>query len=448
MRLNYLQTFLLGFAFLGIQALFGVYNAYVPIFLQSGRLDFVEANTVAGGFGLNATLTGFIMTLDNLAAILILPYIGALSDVTVSRWGKRKPYIMAGAPIAVLAFAAIPFMLGLPLPLFMLVVIVFILAVDIFRTPVISLMPDITPSPLRSQANGIINLMGGMGATLAFVIGGILYGLSPTGPFLFGSIITLIACAIVIFFVSVPRDLDEVYSPGSLWQRVREAARNQEGGNIGQDIRTVSSDRDRSVLLLLGAIFFWFLAYSALTVFFTSFATVSLGVARGQEALLLAFFSLTIVLFALPAGLIGARIGRKRSIQLGLAIFAVALSAVGALSNLDWIRVMLILSGIGWALIVVNSLPMILDSAPPGRLGAYTGLYYVASQSAEVIGPVLVGGVLDLLARNYRAMFIYAPLMLIIAMTLMLRVRRGETQTSVPAEAAAAETTSRTTLEG
>ncbi|MCG8348457.1 MAG: MFS transporter [Chloroflexales bacterium] len=448
MRLNYLQTFLLGFAFLGIQALFAVYNAYVPIFLQSGRLDFVEINPVAGGFGLNATLTGFIMTLDNLAAILILPYIGALSDVTVSRWGKRKPYIIAGAPLAVLAFAGIPFMLGLPLSLFMLVVVIFILAVDIFRTPVISLMPDITPSPLRSQANGIINLMGGLGATLAFVIGGVLYSMSPTGPFLFGSITTLIACAIVVFFVSVPREPDEVRTPGSLWQRVREAARNQEGGSIGQDIRTVISDRDRSVLLLLGAIFFWFLAYSALTVFFTSFATVSLGVARGQEALLLAFFSLTIVLFALPAGVIGARIGRKRSILLGLAIFTVALSAISALSNLNLIRFMLILSGIGWAMIVVNSLPMIFDSAPLGRIGAYTGLYYVASQSAEVIGPVLVGGVLDLLDSNYRTMFIYAPLMLIIAMTLMIKVQRGEVRTSVPAEAHLPEATSQTTLEG
>lgn len=200
MRLNYRRTFLLGFAFLGIQILFAIYNAYVPIFLQSGRPDFVEADPVPGGFGLGATLTGFIMTLDNLAAILILPYVGALSDITISRWGKRKPYIIIGAPLTAIAFAAIPLMLGASLPLFMLVVIIMILAVDVFRTPVISLMPDITPSPLRSQANGVINLMGGVGATIAFVIGGMLYSQSPAGPFFFAAAAMLVACMIVVFF--------------------------------------------------------------------------------------------------------------------------------------------------------------------------------------------------------------------------------------------------------
>ena len=429
MRLNYPRLFLLSLAFLGIQVLFAIYNAYVPVFLQSGRSDFIEDSPVDGGFGLGTTITGFIMTLDNLAAIFILPYIGALSDATVSRLGKRKPYILIGAPIAAVGFASIPFMLGMPLLAFMFAVIITILAIDVIRTPVISLMPDITPSPLRSQANGIINLMGGVGAVIAFLIGGALYRQSAISPFIFAGVVLFAGCMLVVALLPIPAEQRRTTrESGNLWQQVRRATQSQES-NILHDIQAVRQDHEYSILFLLGATFCWFLAYSALTVFFTSFAIVSLGVPRGDEAQLLTFFALSIVVTAFPSGILGTRIGRKRVIWLGLSMFAVALLCIGVSSNLMLIRVLLVIGGAGWAFVVVNSFPMVLDCAPAERaerLGVYTGLYYLASQSAEVIGPVLVGGFLDLTGRNYRLIFVYTLVVLVAALILMSRVQRGE----------------------
>lgn len=427
MRLNYGRTVLLGSAFFGVQVLFAVYNAYVPILLQSGRADFVQADAVEGGFGLGVTLTGLIMTLDNLAALLILPYVGALSDATDSSMGKRKPYILLGAPIAALAFAAIPLLLGQPLWVFMLVIIVMILAIDIIRTPIIALMPDITPSPLRSQANGVINFMGGFGAVVAFLVGGVLYRSSTVAPFWFAAVILLAACLLVVFWLPVPVAAVARGASG-LWQQVRAAMGNREA-NFFHDLRAIWNDRDRSPLYLLVTIFCLFLAYSALTVFFTSFAVVTLQVGRGQEAQLLSFFALAIVVFAVPAGLLGARIGRKRALMIGMAILIVVMPLIAVSTSLALIGGLLVVTGIGWSLIVVNAFPMVLDSASPlrlGRSGAYTGLYFLATQSAEVIGPVLVGGFLDLTGRNYRFMFVYTLIVVVVALATLTRVRRGE----------------------
>jgi Na+/melibiose symporter-like transporter len=382
---------------------------------------------VPGGFGLGAAPTGLIMTLDNLAALVILPVIGALSDATASRWGRRKPYILLGAPVAALAFAAIPLMVGRPLPLFMLVVIVLILSVDVIRTPVIALMPDITPSPLRSQANGVINLMGGLGAALAFLIGGALFRQSVAGPFLFGAAVLLAGCLLVVFLVPAPASAADG-SPGGVWRQIRAAARGPEGGFLG-DLRAARASIDASLRALLAAIFVMFLAYSALTVFFTSFALDTLGVPRGQESQLLAFFALSMVVFALPSGLVGARLGRRRAMLLGVLALIASLGAIGLSAHLALIRALLALAGAGWALIIVNALPMVLDSAPPeraDRVGASTGLYFLATQSAEVIGPVLVGGFLDLTGRNYRLIFAYTVFVLLLALAALLFVRRGE----------------------
>jgi maltose/moltooligosaccharide transporter len=432
MRLNYGRTFLLGLAFCGLQILFAIYNAYMPLFLQSGRPDFAEGTPIPGGFGLGAGVTGLIMSLENLAAILILPFIGALSDATASRLGKRKPFLLAGVPITAVAFAALPLLLGQPLWLFMLVALVFILFVDVIRTPIIALMPDVTPSPLRSQANGVINLMGGLGAVLAFVIGGALFRDSAFAPFAFGAAALVVGCFIVVALVPVPSSLGLPRPEGGLWASAR-AAVGAENGAFGE-LGRLSRDADRSPLLLLGAIFCLFLSYGALTVFFTSFASDTLQVERGTEAQLLTWFALSIVLFALPAGLLGARVGRRRAMLIGAVVMLVALGAIGLAANLWLIRGLLVLAGLGWSLVGVNALPMVLDCAPPGveRVGVYTGIYFIATQSADVLGPTVIGLLLDLGGRNYRLMFIYVVIALALAVLLLARVRRGEAVAPAP----------------
>jgi len=206
-RLDYKKTFLLGFGFLGVSLLWLLYNSYVPIFLQAGNPAFENQGTMTVGFGLSAAMAGLIMTLDNIAAFFIQPVIGVLSDRTRTRFGRRMPYILIGVPVAAIAFALIPVavnqippelsgqidQLGGQLAFFMVAIGVMLLAMATFRTPVIALMPDITPSPLRSKANGVINLMGGVGALLA-TFGGAVLSTHPVGALCRGGY-DLAACA-------------------------------------------------------------------------------------------------------------------------------------------------------------------------------------------------------------------------------------------------------------
>ena len=411
MKFSYWRVLLLGFGFMGLSVLWGIYNAYVPIFLQAGRPDFSSTANVTG-YGLSAGTTGFIMTLDNIAALFILPFVGAYSDRIWTRWGRRKPFIVAGAPLALVGFIGIPLLLGKPLIFFMAAIFLTLFAMDLFRTPVISLMPDITPSPKRSQANGIINLMGGVGGVLAFAVGGLLFKVSVGAPFYFGGIAMLAACSVVLAFIREPH-------PDSV-----EPAEG-EPGLIGS-MKTIVKDRDYSALYFLGAIFFWFLGYNALEVFFTSFAVNELNVNSGEATFLLAYFSLAIILFAPVAGFIGGKVGRKRVISLAIIVFASLLGWGYFVTTILQAKIMLPLLGVAWSFILVNSLPMVIDMAPQDRLGAYTGLYYLSSQSSAIVGPILSGKIIDLFSNNYRTAFLYSVVTLILALLCLLPVKRGE----------------------
>jgi len=411
MRVSYFRLILLGFGFMGISLLWGIYNAYVPIFLQAGRPDFSTSAGVTG-FGLGTTLTGFIMTLDNLAALFILPYVGAWSDRLRTPWGRRKPFIAAGAPLAMVSFVAIPNALGGPLSIFMLTIVLMLLSMDLFRTPLITLMPDLTPSPQRSQANGVINLMGGIGGILATVAGGALFKISVAAPFYFGGVLMLLGCLVVLRFIREPAP--EQLEPGEREPELLES------------LRAVLFDRDRSALRLLAAIFFWFLSFNAIEVFFTSFAVNALKIDSGQATSIGAFFALSIILFSVPGGWLGAKFGRRRAIQTAIAAFALLLTCGYFVHTVWQARLLLAASGVAWAVIVVNSLPMVVDCAPPSRTGAYAGLYYLASQSSAIVGPILAGKTIALFNNDYRVIFLYGAIGLGIAFAFILGVRRGE----------------------
>ncbi len=415
MKFSYSRLLLLGFGFMGTTILWGIYNAYVPIFLQAGREGFSATTGIEHGFGMSATTTGFIMTLDNIAALFILPYIGAWSDRLRSPMGRRKPFIAAGAPLAFIGFIGIPMMLNVSLLPFMLAIFVTLFFMDVFRTPVIALMPDITPSPKRSQANGIINLMGGVGAVLAFVVGGLLFKVSVGAPFWFGGIVMLIGAAVVLWFIrepKVPEPDSDVKAPGLL-----------------DSLKQVFADKDRSALFMLGAIFFWFLGYGALEVFFTSFAVNRFGIDSGQATGLLAWFSLPIVLFSPLSGILGGKFGRRNIILLGILAFAILLTFGYTMHSLTEVRIMLPLAGMAWSLILVNSLPMVIDMAPQDRLGAYTGLYYLSSQASAIAGPIMAGRIIQIFNNDYGTGFVYGAVTLVIAMACMWFVKRGEALT-------------------
>lgn len=402
---------LLGVGMVGITLLWQIYNAYVPIFLQAGRPDFTRGAGVRGGFALDTATTGFIMTLDNIAALVILPWVGALSDRIRTRWGRRKPFIVIGAPVAALAFAVIPFTPGQPLAVFMSAIALMLLAMDLFRTPITALMADLTPPPQRSFANGILYLMSGLGAVLAFAAGGWLFARGTAAPFLFGTAGLLLACLIVLALVPEPE---------------RPEAPDESPPGVLASLGALARDPERSALRLLLTIFFAYIGTSGMEVFFTSFAVNEFAVDSGRATMLLSFFALAGVVGALPTGYVGVRFGRRRTMLTGLFVLIGLVLIVYGTHSLAALRLLLVLLGLAWSLFSVNALPMVLDLAAATRAGAYTGLFFLATQLASVAGPVLAGRVLHLTGSNYRVLFLHISVMLAIAFVLMLGVRRGE----------------------
>jgi maltose/moltooligosaccharide transporter len=420
MKFSYGKIFLLGFGFFGVSVIWGVYNAFVPIFL-------------ANKFGLEPAFIGFFMTLDNIAALFIQPPVGAWSDRLRTPIGRRLPFILVGAPITALAFGLIP--LAAALPLFVACTSTLLLSAALWRTPVVALMPDITPSEKRSQANGIINFMGGIGTIIALQTGGMLYKLSPAFPFWLGSALVLIAALIVFLFVKEPKDYLETGEPQP---------------NMIESLRDVLNDEEKSGSRILFAIFFWFIGYSAVETFFTLYAQEHLGISAGDGATLLSIFPLFFVLFAIPSGIIAARIGRRVAISLGLIVVSVILALfyilpantlLTAIAPLPLVGIplteggprmltmagfLLIFGGISWAFVNINSLPMVVELTSAARIGTFTGLYYLFSTFSAIIGPNVNGWAIQFSGNNYNIIMLIAPFFMLTALVLMLGVRRGE----------------------
>jgi maltose/moltooligosaccharide transporter len=424
MRFNYGKIFLLGFGFFGISVIWGVYNAFVPVFL-------------AEKFQLDVRWIGFFMTLDNIAALLIQPPVGAWSDRLRTPIGRRMPFILIGAPIGAIAFGFIP--VAAILPLFVACTSTLLLSMAFWRTPAIALMPDITPSPFRSQANGIINLMGGVGAILSFMVGASLYELNPAYPFWMGSVLVIVAGLMVFAFIREPKDFAPSPEEPSMWKSLVE----------------VVNDQDKSALRIFLAIFFWFLGYTAIEAFFNLYAINHLGISEANGTRLLGELSFIFVLFAIPAGIIGSRIGRRRTIILGIILMSLVMLGIfflppatllnplvalpllgiipaeGANAVLVVLGALMMLAGAGWALININSLPMVVDMTETAKLGTYTGLYYLFSTFSAIVGPNSNGWIISLTGNNYNSIMIVAPIFMVVAMIMMWGVKRGEAVTQV-----------------
>ena len=409
MKLNYGKTFLLGFGFFGVSVIWGVYNAFVPVFL-------------AGKFDLQPAVIGFFMTLDNIAALLIQPPVGAWSDRLRTPIGRRMPFILVGAPIGALAFGLIP--LAAVLPLFVACTSTLLLSMALWRTPVVALMPDITPSPFRSQANGIINFMGGVGAIISFLVGASLYEKDPAYPFWMGSVLVIAASLLVFIFIKEPKEYEAGEQRPSMLSSLRE----------------VMNDPDRSALRLLLAIFFWFLGYTAIEAFFNLYAINHLGLGEADGARLLGQLSLVFVIFALPSGYIGGRFGRRPTIVTGILLMSLVLVAIffvppavlttqitklPVLGVVPVLGLLLMTAGAAWALININSLPMVVDMTDAVRIGTFTGLYYLFSTLSAIAGPNVNGWVVQL-TGDYNVIMIVAPVFMVVALGLMLGVKRGE----------------------
>lgn len=394
-RFPYGRTFLLGFGFFGISLIWPIFNTYVPIFLREN-------------FALSATMIGFIMTWDNYLNMFLQPVVGERSDRSYTRIGRRKPWMLVGAPLAAIFFIGIPAMgsvIGI-----MFAILLTNIGMALFRAPTVALLGDLFPSQQRSTANGIINLMGGLGAILAFLIGGILYSFGHITPFIFGSAMLLLAIGVVLLFVREPK------SPS-------KSVTSEVGKGLIANLREITSSSDRSGLLILLAILCWFLGFNALETWISSFGRFSLGIEPGRMSILVSGLALMFVIFAVPSGLLATRFGRKRIIVIGI-IGLTLLFLYGMLVMNEFMLIALLMpAGFFWALINVNSLPMVYDVGGDKRIGAFTGLYYFASNVAAVAGPQIVGILIDLTGGNYRIMFAFSAFFMVLAGLFMLQVR-------------------------
>lgn len=386
-KLSYGKTIFIGLGFLIIMATWSLYNAFVPIFLK---------RFVAG-----ETLIGLIMTLDNIAAITLQPYFGALSDNTYSRFGHRMPFMIIGIPIAALFFALIP--LADNFWLLLVFIIIMNLAMSVFRSPTVALMPDLTPSPLRSKANGVVNFMGGVGAILTYGLAARLYELNPAFPFILFSLLLLV---ILLAFLMKLRE--------------PERPRTGEQIKIWQIVGEIFRTRERRILYILMAIFFWFFGYAGVETFFTLYGRNYLLIKESTAAQALLFFSLTFVLFAIPSGILAGKYSRKKIITIGIIGLIVVFSGLALTSDLLVIRLVLLIGGIFWAFININSYPMVVDQAGD-KIGAYTGVYYFFSTIPAILAPVFVGFLIERL--GYGILFISAILSFMLALFFILKIK-------------------------
>ena len=393
-KFPYAKTFLLGFGFLGISLIWPIFNNYVPIFLRE--------------LGLSATAVGFVMTWDNYLNMFVQPIVGERSGQMRTRLGRPKPWMLVGAPLAALFFVLVPAMrtvAGIMLAVFATNV-----CMALFRAPTVALLGDLYPAEQRSTANGIINLMGGVGAILAFLVGGTLYKLGRIPPFAFGAVVMVVAIALVILFIREPEAPVET----------RDAHAR---GTFLDHLRQVVDASDRSGLLILLAILCWFIGYNALETWISSFGKYTLGIDPGRMSMMTSGLALTFVIFALPSGLLATRFGRRRIILVGIAGLTLLFLSGLVIASQSMLILMLVLAGIFWALINVNSLPMVYDVGGDANIGAFTGMYYLASNIAAVGGPQVVGILVDVNHGNYRVMFLFAAAFMALAGLLMLRVR-------------------------
>ncbi len=415
-KFNYGKTLIVGFGFLGISIVWPIFNQFIPLFLQAGNPEFEQQLLEAGrdiptivGFGLSPALALFIMTWDNLINVFIQPWVGAKSDQTWNRFGRRKGWILLGVPIAVIGFTLIPFAQTA------VAVAVFILITNfgmaLFRSPTVAWLGDLYPPNARSKANGIINLMGGIGGLLAFFGGGYLFdAVGRSAPFIGGAILLVVSAAVAIFKVKEPAEIE------------REEKVEQLG--VMANLKTAVKAKDKSGLYVLLGVLFWFMAFNALEAGLSSFAVFSLGIPAGRASILAGVITITFILAAMPAGLLGTKFGRRRIILFGLAGLTILLPIAYFIlvDEVTFVIIMMLL-GIFWAGVNVNSLPLVYDYGDERHIGAYTGLYYFSSQSAAVLGPTLGGVTVDILNNEYRWLFLFSTLFMGLAWIVMTQVR-------------------------
>ncbi|MDR2931252.1 MAG: MFS transporter [Propionibacteriaceae bacterium] len=428
MKLNTRRTILVGFAFLSICAFWQMYNSVIPLILTDT-------------FHLPETWSGVIMAADNVLALFLLPLFGAISDRSRSRWGRRRPFILFGT------LAAVALMLVLPLlddsyaaqPStsrlvgFIVVLGLLLIAMGTYRSPAVALMPDVTPKPLRTKGNAVINLMGAIGGVLYLVVASVLYHNKGTVGHV--SYFLLFAVVAGIMLVSVCVVMGTINEPVIDEQmRAWEAAHPEE--NLAEDDgsghQVLPKPVRRSLGFLLVSIALWFIGYNAIETWFTTYASHEWGMTLGQSSICLTIATVGAIASYIPVGFIATSVGRKKTILFGAGLLAICFGA-GFGYTLVWhsfhpvLYVLFALVGIAWASINVNSLPMVVEMCKGSDIGKFTGFYYTFSMAAQTVTPILAGWLLNKV--SYMTLFPYAAIFVAASFVTMQFVRHGDSVT-------------------
>ena len=429
MKLNYGRTVRIGFAFLAICAFWQMYNNVIPLILT---------NT----FHMNESLSGAIMAADNVLALFLLPLFGSLSDKCKSPMGRRKPFILAGTVLSVLLMLLVPVLdnryfsypsKGLSM-VFVCVLGLLLIAMGTYRSPAVALMPDLTPKPFRSRANAVINLMGALGGIIYLILASILYSESRTKGlahvnylplFLIVAAIMVLSLLIVLFTINEPALRLQV-------ENYEKDHPEQETAPAGDDgSRNLPPAVKRSLIFLLISVSLWFISYNAVETWFTTYAQRMWGMSLGSASLCLTIATGGAILSYIPIGQAAARFGRRRVIIAGVILLASCFFVLFIYTLLSGsfhpvLYLLLLLIGLAWAAINVNSLPMVLEMCSGAEIGRFTGLYYTFSMAAQIVTPVAAGTLMNRI--GYTSLFIYSTLFAGMAFLTMSQVKHGDTK--------------------
>lgn len=413
MKLSYKRTILIGLAFFSICAFWQLYESVIPMILSKT-------------FGLKETVTGGIMALDNVLALFLLPLFGTFSDRVHTKFGKRIPFIVVGSTFSVIFMLLIPVADNSKNIILLFVALgVVLLAMGSYRSPAVALMPDVTPKPLRSKANAIINLMGTLGAVYSLVL--IKKLVSKTGKpdytILFICVAALMVAAVVILILTIHENAlaKENQVVNQHFTQDSEEAEADHGKAV------MAPEIKKSLMFILTSIFLWFTAYNAVTTAFSRYAVTVWGFQGGDYATALLVPTIAATLSYIPIGFISSHLGRKKTIIIGIIL--ITLSYFGAFLFKTYsplIYVVLIFTGIGWASINVNSYPMVVEMSRGSDVGKYTGLYYTFSMAAQTVTPILSGFLLENI--SYRTLFPYAVTFSLLSLCTMLFVKHGDSK--------------------
>ena len=423
MKLNTKRTVLVGFAFLSICAFWQMYDNLIPKILTET-------------FHMGESVSGMIMAADNILALFLLPLFGGLSDKCTSRLGRRRPYILFGTLAAVAVMMALPILTdsfhaspdAWKQVCFIIGLRILLTAMGTYRSPAVALMPDVTPKPLRSKANAIINLMGALGGIIYLIITTFLYKttadvyVSYLPLFAIVGGIMLAALAVILLCVDEPKLVAE--------QRRYEDAHPEDNlTQVTENGETLPKDVKRSLGFLLASIALWFIGYNGVTTWFSVYAGRTWHMTLAQANTCLTIATAGAILSYIPVGNVASKVGRRKTIRFGTLLLAGSFFAAFVYTMLSdsfspVLYGLFVLVGMAWAAINVNSLPMVVEMCSGSEVGKFTGLYYTFSMSAQIMTPIVAGWLLEHV--DYKTLFPYAAIFVFASFVTMGFVKHGD----------------------